>query len=146
MWRNICSDISGVWTKRRLILNITQTDIKIHPHFLWIYLGKTYQDKNFTFSTIYLDQSPGVKRVSVQSLDGPFYNKITWAKTGLMEGCNKRKFVLVQDDSQAMFTQQWTRIVFTLTRITWILPRIEFTQIEIVYILTTFILSKLRPS
>ena len=31
----------------------------------------------------------------MQSSDGPFHSKITWAGIGLIEGCNRRKYDLV---------------------------------------------------
>ena len=37
----------------------------------------------------------GTRWHSMQRFGGPFHSKITWAGTGLIEGCNKRKCVLV---------------------------------------------------
>ena len=37
----------------------------------------------------------GTKWHSMQSFGGPVYSKITWAGTGLIEGCNRRKCVLL---------------------------------------------------
>ena len=33
----------------------------------------------------------GTRWHSMQSFDGPFHTKITWDRTGLMEGCDRRK-------------------------------------------------------
>ena len=33
----------------------------------------------------------GTRWDSIQTFDGPFHSKITWARTGLIEGCNRRK-------------------------------------------------------
>ena len=46
----------------------------------------------------------GIRWHSMQSFGGPFHSKITWAGTGLIEGCNKRKCVIVICSLKMEFT------------------------------------------
>ena len=57
-------------------------------------LGSTFC-KDYT-QVILAGTLTGVQRWhSMQSFGGPFHSKITWAGTGLREGCNRREFFLL---------------------------------------------------
>ena len=91
-----------------------------------------------TFQVILAGTFTGVQGdISCKVFDGPFHSKITWAGTGLIEGCNRRKCLLIfvrwnevhtgkvsDVCNWIQFGRDWDTWIFNLYKLKWCKERI----------------------